>query len=199
MGRAGRWMSRAWSYSIILSERVREEILETNRKSSRRHSWVASERILTAETRSAQRRISEVNLCVLCASAVSPCFALFSVDSLLAQRLGIQHMIGLAGGEGHEIVDHNGVVFLVTLTRDVPQMRRACDIIHPDDWIIGSEHRFAVIHVHRRLARPARFERLFQRALCDQPRAAGVDDQRRRLHARKIVASNDAAGIFVER
>ena len=97
-------------------------------------------------------------------------------------------MVGFAGRESDNIINHHGVIFFVALPSDVTQMGRAGDIVHFKEWMIGAEHWLLVINVDRRSARSARFQRVFQRALRDQPRAARVYQQPRRLHASEIVA-----------
>ena len=57
----------------------------------------------------------------------------------------------------------------------------------------GVAQRLLLVDVHRRLARAPRFEGGDERAGLDQRRAAGVDDQRRRLHPREVAGGHDAA------
>ena len=57
----------------------------------------------------------------------------------------------------------------------------------------GVAHRLVLVDVDRGHARPPGFECGHQRAGLDQRRAAGVDEQRGRLHAREIVRGDDAA------
>ena len=54
-------------------------------------------------------------------------------------------------------------------------------------------HRLLVVHIDRGHAGTAGVQRLDQRAALDQRRAAGVDQQRRRLHAPQIVCGHDPA------
>ena len=108
-------------------------------------------------------------------------------------------MVGFAGRESDNIINHRRVIFFVAFACDIPQMGRAGDIVHFEQRMIGAEHWLLVINVDRRSARSARFQRLFQRALRDQPRAARIYQQGRRLHAPEIVARNDTARLLVER
>ena len=57
----------------------------------------------------------------------------------------------------------------------------------------GVAQRLLLVDVHRRLARAPRFEGGDERAGLDQRRAAGVDDQRRRLHPREVAGGHDPA------
>ena len=45
-------------------------------------------------------------------------------------------MIRLAGGEGENIIDHDRVIFLVALTRNVAEMRSASDVWHFEERMI---------------------------------------------------------------
>ena len=60
----------------------------------------------------------------------------------------------------------------------------------------GVAQRLFFIDVDCGKARAAGAERFDQRAALDQLRAAGVDDQRRRLHVAQIVGGDDAARGF---
>ena len=108
-------------------------------------------------------------------------------------------MVRLAGGVSENILDHHGIVFFVAFARNVAEVRRAGDIIHLDQRMISADYRFLFVNIHRGHARSAGSERIGQRIFRDQPRPAGVHDQRGRFHVCQIVARNDAAGIFVER
>ena len=59
-------------------------------------------------------------------------------------------------------------------------------------------NRLLLIDVYRRAPRPPGPQRGDQRAWLDQRCPAGVDQQRRRLHAREIVCSNDMTGLIDE-
>ena len=58
----------------------------------------------------------------------------------------------------------------------------------------GVAQRLLLVDVDRGHAGTAGAERLDQRAALDQLRAAGVDEQRRGLHAAQIVGGDDVAG-----
>ena len=44
----------------------------------------------------------------------------------------------LTGGEGENIIDHNGVILFVTFTRDVAEVRSAGGVRHFEQRMIGS-------------------------------------------------------------
>ena len=69
-------------------------------------------------------------------------------------------MIGLAGGVSENILDHHGIVFFVAFARNVAEMRRAGDIIHLDQRMIGADYRFFFVNIYRGLARTAGSERI---------------------------------------
>ncbi len=82
---------------------------------------------------------------------------------------------------------------LVFVLRDVADVRRAHDIVHRQQRIVRIAHRFGLVDVHRRQARPAGAQRLGQGVRCDQPRTACVDQQGRGLHPRKVARPDNAA------
>src|SRR5215472_5992484 len=79
--------------------------------------------------------------------------------SAACHRLGIEHVIGLAGGVGENILDHHGIIFFVAFACNVTEMRRAGDIIHLDQRMIGADYRFFFVNIERGHPRTSRSER----------------------------------------
>ena len=108
-------------------------------------------------------------------------------------------MVRFPGCVSENVLNHHGIVFFIAFAGNVAEMRRAGDIIHLDQRMIGTDYRLFFVNIYRGHTRTASSERVGERIFRDQPRAAGVHEQRGRFHARQIVPRDDAAGIFVER
>jgi len=78
----------------------------------------------------AEGEFENKKLCELCASVMNPAFRLWlrlccatisAMNRLLLffQCRGIQNMIGLAGSESENIVDHHGIIFFVAFARHI--------------------------------------------------------------------------------
>src|SRR3954470_8877847 len=109
------------------------------------------------------------------------------------QHLRVHDIDGLAFVEGADLVEDVGELHLVLLARDVAEVRAADHVIHLEQRMVAADHGLLVVHIHRRLARPSRAQRILERAFLDQRRAARVDEDRRRLHVREVLALDDAA------
>src|SRR5438874_9123845 len=102
-------------------------------------------------------------------------------------RRGLQHLRVYdvdrrAGGEGVDLVEDVGELQLPLLARDVADVRRADCVLKRQQRVLARAHRLVLVDVDRGHPGPACLQRCGQRARLDQPRPAGVDQQRGGLH-----------------
>ena len=109
------------------------------------------------------------------------------------QHVRVHHVDRIAGRIGRDLVENVGELNLEFLARHVAEVRRADDVVHVEQRVLGVAQRLLVVDVDRRHAGAAGPQRVDQRAALDQLRAAGVDQQRRGLHAPQVVRGDDAA------
>src|SRR5688500_5277236 len=114
----------------------------------------------------------------------------------LFQRFRIDHVDRLALGVRKQPVDRAAVDPFVLLLLTVAEVRRADDVRKLEQRMLGADDWLALVHVYRREAGTALLQRLDQCALLDDRRAAGIHEQRRRLHAREIGGGHDTAGFL---
>src|SRR5262249_37502884 len=115
---------------------------------------------------------------------------------LSSKDLRIDYVDRLALQPRHQPGDRAAVDALVTLLLAVAEVRSADDVLHLEQRVGSAHDRLGFVDVDRREAGPAFLQRRDQRALRDNGRAAGVDKERGRLHAREVGGGDDAARLL---
>src|SRR5262249_50490834 len=108
-----------------------------------------------------------------------------ALRALLHHR-GIDDVDRLARRKGEDLVENIRELQLVFLARDVTDVRRRHHLVELQQRESGVTHRLILEHVDRRVTGPAGAQRRRERARLYQRRAAGVDQDRVRLHARQV-------------
>src|SRR5438094_8329599 len=70
--------------------------------------------------------------------------------------------------EGEDLVEDVGELKLPLIARDVAEMRRADDVLHRKQRMLGVQHPLVLVDIHRRLPRPPRLSRRAERAFSHQ-------------------------------
>ena len=111
------------------------------------------------------------------------------------ERRRIHHVDRAAAGKGFDLVENVGKLDLVLIPSDIADVWGADDILQFQQRVIRVQERFGLVNIHRRQARAAGTKRAFQRIRLDQSGAAGVHQERRGFHSRKICRGDDATGF----
>src|SRR6266852_5502068 len=106
-----------------------------------------------------------------------------AATSPFSYRIRIDDIGRRTGGIGGDLVENIRELDFVFLARDVAEVRRGDDVVHVEQRIAGIAQRLFLIDIHRRHAGPAGAQGVHQRVRFDQRCAAGVDQERGRLHA----------------
>src|SRR5690242_5518385 len=102
----------------------------------------------------------------------------------------------MAVAVGSYLVKHIFELKFILIASYVPDMRSAHYIRHLKQGVIGIEQRLPLIDIERGHSRSARPQGINECARLHQSSPAGVDEQRRGLHARKVPRGNDVSGGF---
>src|SRR5262245_27668151 len=92
-----------------------------------------------------------------------------------------------------DLIEDVGELQLPLLAGDVSDVGSADDVVHGEQWMSRVAYRFVLEHINGGHTRTARLQCLDECPWLDEPGAAGVDKQGRRLHPSQVVAGDDAA------
>src|SRR3954451_11749775 len=105
----------------------------------------------------------------------------------------------MASREGQDLVNCRAQQCLIIIPLNVAEVRGAERVLHPNQRVLGAQHRLILVNVHGRRTRLTLVECCRQRAALDDLRPAGVDEKRGWLHARQILRRHDAVRLGVQR
>src|SRR2546421_4681599 len=112
----------------------------------RRSTMITAWEATTCPTFSRRRR---------CAARYSTtCLSRLACEARVRQYCWIHDVDRPARREGEDLVEDVGELKLPLIARDVAEMRRADDVVHREQRVLGVQHRLLLVDIHRRLPRP---------------------------------------------